>query len=155
MNKPLYETDFYRWSGEQAEALRQAGASRINTPAPIDWENVAEEIDSLGRSQRTELRSRLCVILEHLLKLTASPSSAPRRGWEDTIAVQREEIGRLLDDSPSLRREVPDLITVEAPRARRIMVRAAERHGETLLQPVEEISFTPAQVLEDWYPQRV
>ena len=80
MNKPLYQEDFVRWSAEQARAIRDAAGARLNTPVPIDWENVAEEIESLGRSERTALRSRLAVIVEHLLKLQASPARQPRRG---------------------------------------------------------------------------
>ena len=47
MSKPLYEQDFVRWTEQQARAIRDASTARINLP--FDWENVAEEIDSLGR----------------------------------------------------------------------------------------------------------
>ncbi len=63
----LYEKDFVRWTEQQAAALREAAA--LGTNLPLDWENLAEEIDSLGRSLRHELRSRILVIIEHLLKL--------------------------------------------------------------------------------------
>ncbi len=152
MNKPLHETDFLRWTSSQASALRAAGAMRINTPAPIDWENVAEEIDSLGRSQRSELRSRIGVILEHLIKLIALPATAPRAGWLDTIDEQRAAIDRLLEDSPSLRRDVPALLTAELPRAGRMVARSAARHGESLRADIAELAFSAAQVLGEWYP---
>ncbi len=64
----LYEADFYGWALEQAEALRQAGRARLNTPKAVDWENVAEELDGLARSEARELRSRYKTLLVHLLK---------------------------------------------------------------------------------------
>ena len=70
----LYEEDFVRWTEEQSSVLREA--ARLGTKLPLDWENLAEEIDSLGRSVRRELRSRLGIILEHLLKLEHSPATS-------------------------------------------------------------------------------
>jgi hypothetical protein len=72
----LYEEDFVRWTEEQSSALRDAAG--VGTNLPLDWENLAEEIESLGRSQRYELRSRLAVILEHLIKLEHSLAIDPR-----------------------------------------------------------------------------
>jgi len=80
----LYEKDFFRWTEQQSSALREAARSTTNLP--LDWENLAEEVESLGRSQRHELRGRIAVILEHLLKLEHSPANDPRRGWMETIA---------------------------------------------------------------------
>ena len=97
----LYEEDFVRWTEEQAAALRDA--ARLSTNLPLDWENLAEEIDSLGRSQSRELGSRIAVIIEHLIKLETSPAADPRPGWIDTIGRERRDIEDLLNDSPSLR----------------------------------------------------
>ena len=94
----LYEEDFVRWTEEQSSVLREA--ARLDTKLPLDWENLAEEIDSLGRSVRRELRRRLGIILEHLLKLEHSPATDPRRGWMETIDRERADIERLLEDSP-------------------------------------------------------
>ena len=69
----LYEQDFFLWAKEQAAALRLAKNSNL----PLDWENLAEEIESLGKSDRRELRSQIRRILRHLLKLEASPSVEP------------------------------------------------------------------------------
>ena len=81
----LYEEDFARWTEQQSSALREAAG--IGADLPLDWENLAEEIESLGRSQRSELRSRLAVILEHLMKLEHSPAidRAPV-GWRPSAA---------------------------------------------------------------------
>lgn len=110
----LYEVDFVRWTEAQADALRRAAGQRSNLP--LDWHNLAEEVESLGRSQRRELRSRIAVIIEHLLKLEFSPSIERRPGWVETIGRERGDIERLLDDSPSLRGELDRLVALEWPR---------------------------------------
>src|SRR5688572_3622093 len=85
----LYDEDFLLWTQEQAKLLREAAARRVNFP--LDWENLAEEIESLGRSDRRELRSRITTIIEHLLKLEHSPVHEPREGWLDTVDRSRHE----------------------------------------------------------------
>ena len=96
----LYEQDPVLWSEQQAKALRDAASSGINLP--IDWENVAEEIESLGRAEKRELVNRLVVLLTHLLKWQVQPG---RRGtsWRLTIAEQRRKLERHLEDNPSLK----------------------------------------------------
>src|SRR5438105_9555179 len=94
----LYENDFVRWTEQQSRALRDAAG--VGTNLPLDWENLAEEIESLGRSQRHELRSRFAVIIEHLLKLEHSPAVDPRRGWIDTVGRERlnvEQLGPIIE----------------------------------------------------------
>ena len=145
----LYEEDFVRWTEQQSRALRKA--AHLSTNLPLDWENLAEEIESLGASQRRELRSRLAVILEHLMKLENSPAIDPRRGWRDTILRERTEIERLLEDSPSLRGDLARLIAEEAPRVMRLVTRLLhgynEHVGVTSAPPYSE-----DQVLGDWLP---
>jgi hypothetical protein len=150
MGKSLYQEDIVLWSAAQARALRQAGTAQLNVPTPIDWENVAEEIESLGRSERSALRSRIGVILEHLMKLTASPRKAPRQGWLETILAQRVEIDRLLADSPSLRQEVARLIAEETPRARKSVADNLALYRETPMAELNQLIYTPEQVLGDW-----
>jgi hypothetical protein len=96
-----YEDDVYSWSLEQAAALRRAARARASLPEPIDFENVAEEIESLGVSQLRELYSRYRVLLVHLLKWQHEPA---RQGpsWRITIRNQRDEIAELLAQSPGL-----------------------------------------------------
>jgi Domain of unknown function DUF29 len=145
----LYERDFVRWTEQQSSALREA--SRCPTNLPLDWENLAEEIESLGRSQRRELRSRLMAILEHLLKLEHSPAPDPRHGWRDTIERERSEIELLLEDSPSLRREVAPMIAGDAQRVARLTTRVLRGRGEAIdLKPP---AYTEDQVLGDWFPE--
>jgi len=152
MEKSLYHEDIVLWSTDQARALRNAGVARINTPDPIDWENVAEEIESLGRSERSALRSRIGVILEHLMKLTASPRKAPRRGWLETILSQRVEIDRSLADSPSLRREVARLIAEETVRARKSAADNLALYRETPMVDLSQLAYSEEQLLSDWLP---
>ena len=73
----LYDQDFFLWTKEQAEGLRHAKASNL----PLDWENLAEEIESLGKSDRRQLTSQVRRILRHLLRLEASPATEPYASW--------------------------------------------------------------------------
>ena len=149
----LYEEDFVRWTEEQAEALRQA--ARNGTNLPLDWENLAEEVESLGRSERRELRNRIAVILEHLLKLQFSPALDPRPSWMETIERERATIERLLEDSPSLRSELAGMIAAETPRAARLAARSLEHYGEIELTEGTKLrapDYTVDQVLGDWFP---
>jgi hypothetical protein len=92
----LYEQDFFEWTVRNAELLR---AGRF---AEADIEHIAEEIEDKGKSERRELWSRLRVLLSHLLKWKLQ-SSDRGRSWQATIDVQRDELVRLLRQSPSLR----------------------------------------------------
>ena len=91
-----YEEDFALWSAEQAALLRDGRFDGL------DRENLAEEIESLGRSERYEIESRLKVLLVHLLKWRYQPQ-AQSNGWKGTIREQRARIARRIGDSPSLR----------------------------------------------------
>lgn len=150
----LYETALIRWADEQARALRAAAASRVNLP--IDWENVAEEIESLGKSQRSELRSRLATIVEHLLKLAYSPAQDPRDGWRDTVRRERRDVGAVLDDNSSLRREVAGLIDWASLHSGRLVHDNLSDHHEVDRAAATEIAgrrFTEEQVLGNWFPE--
>lgn len=128
MPDPLYDQDFFLWTQEQASQLRvQAGRSNVG----VDWENVAEEIESLGKSDRRGVRSRLERILEHLLKLAFSPAAEPRNGWIETVVEQRRTLRGILADSPSLRREVPAYLQEMSSEVRRDTADALSRYGET------------------------
>jgi hypothetical protein len=148
----MYDQDLVRWSEEQARALRAAASAGRN--APIDWENVAEEIESLGRSDRRALASHIAIVIEHLLKLQSSPASMPARGWTDSVLRARREIVRLLDDSPSLRGEIAGMILEEFPSARALVRAALNDYGEQPLIDLDQVSYTEDQVLGDWMPEQ-
>jgi len=142
-----YERDFYAWSFEQARALR------TRRPEKLDWENLAEEIESLGRSDRREVRNRLKVILIHLLKWQYQ---AEHRSisWQTTINTQRDDLESVLADSPSLRRLVPELLAGAYPRARRDAAREMDLIPAAARKLPESSPFTVEQVLdEDFFPE--
>jgi hypothetical protein len=147
-----YDTDIVVWSAHQAELLRRRAAGELVNDAAIDWPNVAEEIDSLGKSQARELSSRIAAILLHLMKLQASPAAAPHAGWRDTILEQRDEIERLLADAPSLRGRIPGVIAAETVRARRRAHTALADYGEQPCLDLEAIAYTQDQVIGPWLP---
>jgi hypothetical protein len=145
-----YDTDLALWAQNQARALRDAG--RAGTNLPIDWGNVAEEIEALGKSQTRELASRIRTILVHLLKLRVSPATEPRAGWRETIAEQRAEIERVLEDSPSLRQSAGQVIAKELAPARRQVLLALADYEETPQVDVAHVSYSESEVLGDWFP---
>ena len=147
----LYEQDFFLWTKEQAAALRLAKNSNL----PLDWENLAEEIESLGKSDRRELRSQIRRILRYLLKLEASPSAEPRAGWRSTVLDTRTEITDVLRDSPSLRREVDDLIAEQLIVAAELASADLSQHREpahAVHPQLEKRGLTAEQVIGDWFP---
>jgi hypothetical protein len=146
----LYDQDLVLWSEEQGRALRAAAGAGWN--APIDWENVAEEIESLGRSERHALASHIAIVIEHLLKLQTSPATEPVRGWRDTIRRARREIDRRLKDSPSLRREVSNLVADELASARSLVRANLQDYGEQSRVDIASVTYIEAQVLGDWLP---
>lgn len=111
-NSTLYDRDFYAWANEQAALLR---AGRLSE---ADIEHVAEEIESMGKTEKRELVSRLTVLLLHLLKWQFQPS---RRGssWETSIANTRDDLVDHLNDNPSLRAQLDAAIAAAYRRAYR------------------------------------
>ncbi|HEY1936212.1 MAG TPA: DUF29 domain-containing protein [Acetobacteraceae bacterium] len=146
-----YDTDTVLWSEHQADLLRRLAAGE-HVNEHVDWENVAEEIDSVGRSQRIALASHLRVVLEHLMKLEASPATEPRRGWEETVQRARQDIEDLLEDSPSLRPTVGAVVARQLPRMREIVAASLARYGETPRVAVEGLSYDADAVLGGFFP---
>jgi uncharacterized protein DUF29 len=87
-----YDTDILVWSGHQAELLRRRVAGELVNDIDLDWPNIAEEIESLGRSERSALSNRFSTIIEHLAKLEVPPSTKPRRTWQDRVLRARTDI---------------------------------------------------------------
>jgi hypothetical protein len=147
----LYERDFLLWAQHQAGELRRAKGTNL----PLDWENLAEEIESLGKSQRRELESQIRRILRHLFALEASPASDPRAGWHATVDDARADVESLLRDSPSLRREVAAIVSRQASMAGRLAVADLAQYAEpgaAVRARLEQGGFTADQVLGDWFP---
>jgi hypothetical protein len=136
-----YDADFCAWAVAQANLLR---AGRL---AEADIAHIAEEIEDLAKRDRRELASRVRTVMEHQLRLTASPATGPRPGWEATIDRERVEIGRLLEDSPSLRGTLPDVIARELKTARRLVARDMSLRGETPTVALDGLAYDVDQVL--------
>ncbi|WP_375453562.1 DUF29 domain-containing protein [uncultured Methylobacterium sp.] len=143
LGQDLYEADLYLWTQAQASLLR-AGRR-----GDIDLHHLAEEIEGVGGSQKSEIRNRLAILLQHLLKWEFQPEKR-RYGWRASIVEQRLQIDGLVDLSPSLR-HVPDLVLTKSyPLAR---VRAAEETGLDERAFPEICPYATAQILNDgFYP---
>lgn len=96
MSKSLYETDYLKWIETTVAKLRIADYSHI------DWENLIEEIEDMGRSERRSFKSNFVILLMHLLKWQYQPEF--RSGsWKGSIVEHRRRIREALKDSPSLK----------------------------------------------------
>jgi hypothetical protein len=105
-----YENDFYSWTLEQARLVREGQW------AQVDRDNVAEEIESLGREQFNKLESALRVLLMHMLKWDHQPNRRSR-SWVISIKDQRLAINHILADNPGLRPRISEAIGRAYPRA--------------------------------------
>jgi cobyrinic acid a,c-diamide synthase len=140
----LYDTDVYTWAMKQADALRRRSANEV------DWDNVAEEIESVGKGELRELRSRYLVLLTHLLKWLYQPEN---RGasWQTTIAIQRLDAADVLAENPGLKPLRDEAFAFAYRRAR---LEAAKETGLPLETFSETNPFTLAQAMdEDFFPQ--
>jgi hypothetical protein len=152
--KTLYERDLAAWSKQQAEALR--AAARGSSNQPLDWENLAEEIEDLGISQRSALRSQIMRIIQHLVKLEHSPSVEPRTGWRRTIRLARLQAQKRIEDNPSLKPELGRFVATEAKRGVELAIADLEEHGEIDeldANVIRRTAYTEELVLGDWFPE--
>ena len=155
MATTLYDTDFVLWTEEQAEALRRARDRRTNRDVAnlnVDWDNLIEEIEDLGRSDLAAFESQLRNVLIHLLKLEWSPDVQPRRHWRREVLAFRQAGARRLRQSPSLRTR-SDLQTLyeEARESAVLVIDDAAFASDTL--PTACL-FTLDQLLDrDWWPE--
>ena len=134
----LYEHDYYAWLREQVRALREHHIE------DIDFENVAEEIEDLSKSEKRSVESDLETVLLHALKLSYARGVSRDRNarlWENTIELARSKVRRLLDESPSLRPMLEELLN-NAYKDARISARRA------LGFPKEPLPETPPWTLE-------
>ncbi len=139
----LYETDFSAWALQQAQLLRTEELEKLDLP------NLIEELEAMSVRDRRELTSRLMVLLMHLLKWCYQPTPYGRtqpRSWLNTITVQRHKIELILDDSPSLRRELEERVSYAYPRAR---LQASRETGLPLANFPSISPYTVVQLLDD------
>ena len=139
----LYDRDYYAWIQHQVQALRER---RVED---IDWTNAAEEIEDLGKSERRGIRSQLARLLEYLLKLQYARGTFRannRRGWELSIKGARIAVDDLLNDSPSLRSQLPEMVAQAYRTARLEALRKARLSDEAI---PESSPWTVERVMDD------
>jgi hypothetical protein len=131
-NDNLYDQDFYLWIETISKQLK---AGKF---AEIDLANLIEEIESMGKSEKRELKSRLIVLLMHLLKWQYQPEKRSE-SWRSTITEQRICIELLLEDSPSLQ---PLFIEIFSDCYEKARLKASEETGIKLNFFPKESPFT-------------
>lgn len=139
-----YEHDLILWAQDTAQLLREQRWDAI------DWKHLIEEVEDLGKSERSAIGSQMERIMVHLLKWQYQPQ---RRSdsWLDSINDGRSQIRRKLEDSPSLSSYPEQILEKEYTRVRREAVRQTDL---ALSVFPEFCPYTVLQVLEDWLPNQ-
>ena len=141
-----YEKDIVAWANEQASFIR---AGRFDL---LDLEHLAEEIEDVGKSEQRELENRMAVLLAHLLKWQYQPA---RRGasWEKTIKVQRTQVNRRIQKTPSFKHTLQDTEWWEDTWGDAITQASKETGIELTVFP-ESCPWTSEQILDqDFFPE--
>ena len=138
-----YESDFYRWTQQQAALMRQGQFSDLDTA------HLIEEIEAMGASNRNALGSYLELVLLHLLKWRYQPERRST-SWRATIRKGRNAIARLLEESPSLKPRLALMVVAEYRRAR---IEAADETTLPLATFPEQCPFTIEQITGDYWPE--
>jgi len=152
MNSTLYEQDFRLWIQEHIELLQQG---RVNE---LDTIHLIEELQDMGRSSTRELESRLKILIAHLLKwqfqyatLVSQWQQFEGKSWRNTIIQQRSDLLDLLEDIPSLQRELPNAIAKMYPKA---VQYAVDETGLLSVTFPPICPYTVAQLLDkQFYPE--
>lgn len=146
MRKSLrdYDKDFYAWAIHSAELLRQGKLSEV------DIEHVAEEIESMGKSEKRQLMNRLSMLMAHLLKWKFQKIRRSK-SWTLTIKNQRMEIKDLLEESPSLKKDLE--VKFQHAYEKSVLL-AAEQTGMDEKEFPKKPPFTLKNCLSDhYYPE--
>jgi len=140
----VYDVDFYGWIRQQSDLIR------ANDVSALDFDNLLEELETMGRAEKRSLKSRLVILLAHLLKWQYQPDYRSK-SWALTIKNQRLDIREILEDSPSLR----SLLDATIARAWQKALLAAE--AETGLDATRFPSQCPWRfeefMAEDFWPE--
>jgi hypothetical protein len=139
MQKSEHQNDFYLWTQRQSFLLKNKDYKHL------DWDNLAEEIEDMGRSELRQLESRLIVLVHHLLKYKYQRNKITR-SWKLTIEEQRVRIETLLNENPSLRSKLTEVIE----KIYRVAVIRAKK--ETDLDDFPNICpFTTDEIMDEAY----
>lgn len=142
----LYDTDYQLWLRQTVLQLKAHDFHNL------DLENLIEEIESLGKSDKRAISSYLMRLCEHLLKVKywESERSICFRGWALEINNFRSEIMLILQDSPSLKQFLEEHFPVAYTKARKNLLKVLQLPGSVI---PERPNFTLQQALnEDWLP---
>ena len=141
---PKYDEDFYGWAMAEANLLRQRKWDEL------DIEHLAEELESMGASEKREIRSRMKQLLKHLLKWKYQPD-LQCRSWKNSIRNQRLELADVIKDNPSLRPTLHEHIKEVYIRA---LADAVEETGIYKENFPTECPYTFEQIMNDeFYPE--
>ena len=144
--KNLYNQDYQKWLKFTAKKLRSGHFDEV------DWENLVEEIEDMGRSEKRALASLLTRLFEHLLKLSYWESEREYNAnkWRAEITTFRVQIKKLVQESPSLKPYLDKIITECYLDARKITSRLTgfkiEIFSSEVIASIEQI------LDEDWFP---
>ena len=146
--KTLYDTDFVEWTARTAELLREGRFDEV------DLEHLAEEVEGLGKSERSAVRSQLRRMLTHMIKQTIQPE---RDGpsWQGSIEGSRLELEDALKDSPSLRRYLTAGLQENYRKAVQLaLTETGFKQRAKELDIPEQCPWTLADLLESDRPQK-
>lgn len=141
MERINYERDYYQWTQAMVKALRERDYSSI------DWDNLIEEIEDMGKSQKRAIESLLMRLTEHLLKLKYWESQKERNAkhWRSEVVNFRILLHKRLKESPSLKAKIAEIYTEIFP--------GCKRSVEQLFDLPKQANLDLENVLdENWFP---
>lgn len=144
----LYDEDILLWSEQQAAAIRKLGRNGRELPNELDIENVAEEIESVGRSELAAVESYMQLILVHLIKLLAEPDSEPVRHWRSEIFAFHSMMLRRY--APSMRQRIDIDALWRSAREQSMLA-----YGGTQQQCVAGLPMRSVLTLDDLLAERI
>ena len=133
-----YDQDFHAWILKNVELLRRGKLTEV------DAEHIAEELESMGKRDLRQLRSRLQILVMHLLKWQYQPQNQTK-SWLSKIDHQRDQLEALLLDSPSLRGQLSKSLEFVYPKAIRDASRETNLPKSTF--PTQS-PYSPDEILE-------
>lgn len=143
---PNPNEDYYGWTQETVEKLRQGRISEVNMA------DLIEELEDMGKSEKRELRSRLITLIGHLLKWQYQADRRVR-SWRATIIEQREGVKEVLEDNPSLKPRLEEFIKQTYPRGVQLAVKETEIDEGIFPATFEQTGWSWEQVLDGaFYP---
>lgn len=142
----LHDRDFYSWAIEQASLLKNG---QFNL---LDYGNLADELDDMGKSQESALVSAIKGALLHLLKLKYSPAEDPRKGWAISVSKQRTEIDITIQENPGLRSKLNTIFSNAWKYARKEAIFECRVYNEHPNIPEESPFSFDDVVNEDFIP---